>query len=555
MNEALNQGAVSAGLARLSHRDVLLSFDIDWSCDNLMQTAVDWLLGIQPPSKSMVGTFSSNEFQALAANHIDRSLVENTCLLLYATTQAHIKKLGAAENGELEAGPCTLSEAAYLSGQKVVDSLDRALSPLSLAGMSKEALQATFLVIVAVTLSVGYTAKLSDSPPLPDAGLTSRPTTPLTLWEAMRHHICEMLSHHMILIASRLQFKFQHEFQKTLITSALNKWDKEGRFTWVEFESGSPESASPDPPSPGPALSFPFEGASPDPAVFIPSEDIFTDFPELWADLPQTNNGFFDGPASGFNDPTSSFVFDSFPQSTCYDMALASLNEPFPDTAQRSSQFFPFTGNQSPWDDNTGTLPLFPNDLTSYRTPPSSWCLDHSDRDHTPAPTNPPPDKPPSNTQQITTALPTPQQPKRKPTTLCDDLRAKAAAAAVRKAGACVRCQRRRLSCDLAQDSPVCSTCKSQKLKIDFWSRSPLPGVGSPHPPGPPPRGKRTAFTPGRRADIIAERKVCAACSRSKVQCSHADTVPVAVDRQLAEPDSGVMSWVLSSCVSGGNGE
>ena len=519
-----------------------------------MQTAVDWLLGIQPPSKSMVGTFSSNEFQRLAASHIDHSLVENTCLLLYATTQAHIKKLGEAEHGELEVGPCTLSEAAYLWGQKVVDSLDRALSPLSLAGMSKEALQATFLVIVAITLSVGYTTQRSDSPPLPDAGLTPRPTTPLTLWEAMRHHICEMLSHHMILIASRLQFKFQHEFQKTLITSALNKWDKEGRFTWVEFESALPESASPDPPSPDLALSFPFEGASPDPAVFIPSEDIFTYFSELCMDLSQTNDGHFDGPAPGFNDATSTFVFDSFPQSTCYDMALASLNEPFPDTTLLNSQFFPFTGAPSPWDDNTGILSWFPDVPTSYRTPPTSWCLDHNDRNHTPFPANPPPDKPPPNTQHPTTALPTPQQPKRKPTSLCDDLRAKAAA--VRKAGACVRCQRRRLSCDPAQGSPVCSTCKSQKLKTDFWPRPPLAGFPQ-LPDDPPPRGKRTTtFTPERRrADIIAERKVCAACSRSKVQCSHADTVPVAVDRQLVEPDSGVMSWVLSSCVSGGNGE
>ena len=490
-----------------------------------MQTAVDWLLGIQPPSKSMVGTFSSNEFQVLAANHVDRFLVENTCLLLYATTQAHIQRLEAAENGVLEAGPCTLSETAYLSGQKVIDSLDKMLSPLSLAGMSKEALQVTFLVIVAITLSVGYTTQLSESP-LPDEALTPRLTTPMPLWEAMRHHICEMLSHHMILIASKLQFKFQHEFQKTLITSALNKWDKQGRFTWVEFESASPEPASPDP-----ALSFPFDGASPDPAVPLPSEDVFTDFSDMWMCQFQTSDSCLDGPVSGFDDATSNFVFDSLSGTASYGNEMAGFNETFPQATLVSSQFSPFMGAPSPGDDKTGNPSSLPDIQTSYyHTVANFRCQAYDDRESTPLAVNSPSDETSLNGRHSNSSLTAPQRPKRRRTAFSPEVRARVAAA--RKIGTCSRCQSQRMRCVLGNDCSICSTCKTSGLKIDPWCRIEL--AGFPRFPDPPLRGGRTATTPGHRAGLVSQRKTsaCAECRRRRVQCSHADLRPVAAGQR-----------------------
>lgn len=235
----LNDDAVAAGLNRLAAHDLLLSFDIEWSCDSLVQTATDWLLDSETPSKSMVGIFSSNEFQTLAASHVeDRRLVADTCLLLYATSQAHIKRLGTPDQ---VANATELSEAACFAGERVLANLDKMLSPQALARASKSTLQVVFLLVVAITLALGYTAQ-GQGPGRPIDQACSDDTipemdtssNPLLLWEAMRKHVCEMLSHHLILIASKLNIKFEHSFQRTLITSALSQWDKRGRFIWLE---------------------------------------------------------------------------------------------------------------------------------------------------------------------------------------------------------------------------------------------------------------------------------------------------------------------------------
>ncbi|KAK5653747.1 hypothetical protein OQA88_7903 [Cercophora sp. LCS_1] len=128
--------AVSAGLERLADHDPLVSFGINWSCEDPVQTATDWLLDSETIPKSMVGTFSSNEFQVLATSHCeDRRLVADVCLLLYATSQAHIKRLGGPEQ---RADVPNISEAAFFAGQRVLANLDKMLSPQSLAKASKE---------------------------------------------------------------------------------------------------------------------------------------------------------------------------------------------------------------------------------------------------------------------------------------------------------------------------------------------------------------------------------------------------------------------------------
>ncbi|KAK1753671.1 hypothetical protein QBC47DRAFT_415437 [Echria macrotheca] len=235
---AFDQNSVSAGLAQLTQHKPVLSFDVEWSCDHLVKTAVDWLLDTAPPCRSMVGTLSSPEFQKLSAKQIDSSLVEDSSLLLYAASQAHVKRMQGDDGGASELGYQTLTESAYYTGQRVVDRLDKTLLPQNLAKASKEALQMMLLTIVAIILAVGYVDPLSASPEFPDQLTTttcsgSRPT----LWEVMQHHICEMLSHHLIIIASKLRVRFGDGFQRKLITSALSRWDKAGRFTWVESQT------------------------------------------------------------------------------------------------------------------------------------------------------------------------------------------------------------------------------------------------------------------------------------------------------------------------------
>ncbi|KAK5655863.1 hypothetical protein OQA88_5402 [Cercophora sp. LCS_1] len=229
-----DESAVSAGLAALASHTLKLAFDVSWNYDELVQAAITWFRDDNEPSKSMVGTLSSNEFKMLTANHLDASLVSDVCSLLYATSKAHVNTTMNTDGSPLNVA--SLSEVAYFCGNRVINRLDDLLSSRPLANATKETLQAKLLVVVAVILALGYATPVSDSPSFSDIldGQAGSPTS--TLWDAMRQHICEMLAHYLIVIASKLHFRFQHNFQKSLITSALNQWGKKARFTWVEYD-------------------------------------------------------------------------------------------------------------------------------------------------------------------------------------------------------------------------------------------------------------------------------------------------------------------------------
>lgn len=153
---------------------------------------------------------------------------------LYATSRAHIKELENNPDFMFRAEVGNICEAPYAAGQRVIDNLDTILSSKTLASASKETLQTTFLVIVGVILAPSYTTGSGYSSLLGELNGSST-----SLWGAMREHMCEMLAHYLIVVTAKLQIKFQHDFQRALIKSAPSRWEKKGRFAWVEYCSPS----------------------------------------------------------------------------------------------------------------------------------------------------------------------------------------------------------------------------------------------------------------------------------------------------------------------------
>jgi hypothetical protein len=209
-----DEGVVSAEIARLAGQTPKMAFEITWDLENLVQTALGWVQEENSePSKSMVGTLSSNELGALTAAHLDGSLASNVRLLLYVTSQAHVKRDSPAD-------VASLGEVAYFCGSNVLSRLNDLLSSRSLASAAKEALQARLLLIVSIILALGYTTQMIESPLFRDESDNQHQPTVGTLWEVMRVHVCEMLAHYLVVLASRLQFRFHQDFQKSLITLA-----------------------------------------------------------------------------------------------------------------------------------------------------------------------------------------------------------------------------------------------------------------------------------------------------------------------------------------------
>ncbi|KAK3324904.1 hypothetical protein B0H66DRAFT_528958 [Apodospora peruviana] len=233
-----DHSAVSAGLALLDSHEPTLSFDISWDRSSLVQTVMDWLLQDDdslPPSKSLVGAFSSKQFATLAAENLDHEFVAGVRTLLYATSKAHVRR-NQAHPYDSNLVVREMDEAAYFTGTRVIEALDDVLSPQSLASASRATLETIFLVLVSITLAIGYSTQICSSPlfKLHSEEVHLGRSTNLTLWEVMRQHVCEMLSHYIILVASKLQVRFRHAFQRELIISATARWGKKATFTWAD---------------------------------------------------------------------------------------------------------------------------------------------------------------------------------------------------------------------------------------------------------------------------------------------------------------------------------
>lgn len=87
----------------------------------------------------MVGTLSSYELQALVAEHVDPRFVADVYFFLYATSQAHVTRLKVNINKMVGGDVRNMSEAAYYAGKRVINSLNKTLSPRALTTLSKEA--------------------------------------------------------------------------------------------------------------------------------------------------------------------------------------------------------------------------------------------------------------------------------------------------------------------------------------------------------------------------------------------------------------------------------
>ena len=224
---------MSGLLARIALPASFSAFNLDGP--NFNDTLEAWLTdpGAKFPNGSMVALCCSN----LLSIHFQEELLDDDLLpefqrFLLATTLAH-SGWHARDMKRRE-----LCAAGHISGYRLIKRLDRILTPQFLSQCSQEYCQVLFLLVLGTILGVGYSSSQlteSESPSLSSAELLdSEFQQSPTLWLAMREHLCQMLAHHLIFLASLLGIKLETGVERRIIDTAIQRWSKMESFVWAE---------------------------------------------------------------------------------------------------------------------------------------------------------------------------------------------------------------------------------------------------------------------------------------------------------------------------------
>ncbi|CAK7262783.1 hypothetical protein SEPCBS57363_000220 [Sporothrix epigloea] len=183
-----------------------------------------------------------------------------------------------------------LCVASHVCGSRIVRRLDRILTPQFLAKCDRTTHRALLLLIFGVILGVSYSTRLTTSPSFPHELLGAEMRHSPTLWLAMKEHLAQMLAHHLIFLGSTLGIKLDTAAERTIIDTAVNRWNKPERSLWVSIaKSEAPDDSSGSlAPAHSPGTSVPML-SSPDNAHLQPQLQQQHRVP-TGASLPQDNN-------------------------------------------------------------------------------------------------------------------------------------------------------------------------------------------------------------------------------------------------------------------------
>ncbi|KAM7205732.1 hypothetical protein V8F20_002965 [Naviculisporaceae sp. PSN 640] len=204
--------------------------------DKFNDTLENWLT--DPSSKFPNGSIVALCCSNLLSIHFQEELLDDDLLpefqkFLLATTLAH-SGWHAREMKKRE-----LCAAGHISGYRLIKRLDRILTPQFLSQCSPEYCQVLFLLLLGTILGVGYSStQLTDSDPSPSFPAAEMLDTEFqqspTLWLAMKEHLCQMLAHHLIYLASLLGVKLDTGVERRIIDTAIHRWSKMESFVWAD---------------------------------------------------------------------------------------------------------------------------------------------------------------------------------------------------------------------------------------------------------------------------------------------------------------------------------
>lgn len=202
------------------HRDVGLDCRnlVRWEFDDLISDFTKWLTidDDAPAQTSRVGIMSSIRFQQALEQHVDQTLCANARLLLRMSSL--LRNLGTKAYPRYT--QAMLEAVRSMAGVGVLNGLEKTLSMAALAKCSKPQLLGLFLILLCAVIAVTYTEEIIRSETIGN-------------FEAARHEMICILTHHMVFIGERAGFLYCDATKERLAGSCHGLWNKAGGFQWV----------------------------------------------------------------------------------------------------------------------------------------------------------------------------------------------------------------------------------------------------------------------------------------------------------------------------------
>lgn len=208
----------------------------------IIEKCIGWMLNEDDHVEniSIVGLLTSELFAAFVQGAVETDIIDNFRDFLLSISLAYggWRDRRPADRLNLR----DLHRISHLTGSALIQRLDRTLSPQNLGKASTHAQQALFLVVFGTTLGVAYSTQILGSPEFPTDLLSPEFRESPTLWIAMKEHLCHMLAHHLILLASWLGYKLTTPKEQMVIETAVRRWNRPEAFMWANPIPTSPAS-------------------------------------------------------------------------------------------------------------------------------------------------------------------------------------------------------------------------------------------------------------------------------------------------------------------------
>lgn len=214
----------------IDSRSVFLDFEVPWDRGSLVKAMFEKMSKSASPL-SLVGVFSSERIRHVTGDLLDSSLMINLRRLIYSASLSVIGPTWPRHCGELT--PLDLQQICCLAGHDIVYSLDSNLSPEVLVAACPDRIQALFLFVLGVTVAVHYARPLLEARLFP--GQVLEPPAgggSYTLWDAMKEHLCQMLTNHLVFLGMKLGQRLERTIEAKLLTGTAVEWLPEAKFTW-----------------------------------------------------------------------------------------------------------------------------------------------------------------------------------------------------------------------------------------------------------------------------------------------------------------------------------
>jgi len=137
-----------------------------------------------------------------------------------------------------------LEGVGVVAGRRVLRHLDqlqnsggRGSTPGCSSTQTPEIAKANVLILLGTIMAVYYTTGPDSSREFDILDSETASYRPSTVWNAMKEHVCSMLTHHLLFVAAPLGFTVPLNVERMLIRRCIRLWDKTPKFSWVLMKS------------------------------------------------------------------------------------------------------------------------------------------------------------------------------------------------------------------------------------------------------------------------------------------------------------------------------